>query len=85
MRARETGRYLLRATNTGVTAVVDPQGKVVRRIPQFEPGVINATVRPYSGATPYISLGNWPVVSGAILLLLMAFLLGRYLPAATIR
>ena len=85
MRARETGRYLLRATNTGVTAVVDAQGRVISRLPQFEPGVINANVRAYSGATPYISFGNWPVVSGAVLLLLVAFLLRRYLPAASIR
>ncbi len=52
MRAREAGRYLLRATNTGITAVVDPQGLVVARIPQSEPGVIEATVRPYSGPAP---------------------------------
>ena len=62
MRALETGRYLLRATNTGITAIVDPAGRVVSRIPQFEPGVIEATVRPHTGATPYVLAGNWPVL-----------------------
>ena len=69
MRALETGRYLLRATNTGITAIVDPKGRVVERIPQFEPGVIRATVRPFSGATPYVRFGNWPVVTTAVFLL----------------
>ncbi len=73
MRARETGRYLLRATNTGITAVVDPTGRVVERIPQFVSGVITATVRPYSGATPYVRLGNWPVIGLAMLLLAAAW------------
>jgi apolipoprotein N-acyltransferase len=62
MRALETGRYLLRATNTGITAIVDPRGKVTDRIPQFEPGVLNAVVQPYLGATPFVTMGNWPLI-----------------------
>jgi apolipoprotein N-acyltransferase len=62
MRAREAGRYLLRATNTGITAVIDPAGRVLERLPQFEPGVIRMPVLPYSGATPYARFGNWPVL-----------------------
>jgi apolipoprotein N-acyltransferase len=72
MRARESGRYLLRSTNTGITAVVDPLGKVTHRIPQFEAGVLEATVRPHSGATPYVRSGNWPIVSLMILLLMVS-------------
>ena len=74
MRARETGRFLLRATNSGITAVVNPLGAVVKRIPQFVPGVLEATVRPYTGATPYVRVGNWPVISLAVLFLLAAVL-----------
>ena len=69
VRAAEAGRYLLRATNTGVTAVIDPQGELVDTLPQFRTGVLKGTVRGYTGATPYARVGNWLVVSLALLLL----------------
>lgn len=70
MRAREAGRYMLRVTNTGITAVIDPAGRVLERLPQFEPGVIRMPVLPHTGATPYARAGNWPVLglSWAVLL-----------------
>ncbi len=67
-RARETGRYLLRSTNTGLTAVINPAGHVVERIPQFEPGVINATIRPHVGLTPYMRFGNWLPITAMLVL-----------------
>jgi apolipoprotein N-acyltransferase len=67
-RARETGRYMLRTTNTGITAVINQTGHVEQRIPQFEPGVLNATVRPYTGETPYTRFGNWLPITGMLLL-----------------
>jgi apolipoprotein N-acyltransferase len=70
VRAAEAGRYLLRATNTGVTAVIDPYGRVVDELPQFEVGVLKATVRGYTGATPYARVGNYLVVVLALVLLL---------------
>ena len=62
VRAAEAGRYVLRATNTGVTAVVDERGNVLARLPQFKPAVLKATVRGFEGATPYARVGNWLVV-----------------------
>ena len=62
VRAAEAGRYLLRATNTGVTAVIDAHGRVVDELPQFEAGLLKATVRGYTGATPYARVGNYLVV-----------------------
>jgi apolipoprotein N-acyltransferase len=62
VRAAEAGRYLLRATNTGVTAVVDDAGRVEATLPQFKPAVLKATVRGFEGATPYARFGNWVVV-----------------------
>jgi apolipoprotein N-acyltransferase len=79
-RARESGRYMLRATNTGITAVIDPTGQVIGRVPQFEPGFVDATVYPRSGYPPYLRLGNWPVLILAGLLVLTGVLAGRRLP-----
>ncbi len=61
-RAIETGRYMLRATNTGVTAIVAPDGAVAGRLPSFTEGVLEGRVRGRTGATPYAVTGNAPVV-----------------------
>jgi apolipoprotein N-acyltransferase len=75
MRAREAGRSMLRATNDGVTAVIDADGSVIDRIPQFEPGVLTATVEPRTGLTPYARTGNVPAIAwcGFGILLGLAF------------
>jgi apolipoprotein N-acyltransferase len=62
MRAIETGRFMLRSTNTGVTAIVDARGKVVARLPQFTEGILAGEARGYGGATPYVGWGNVPIV-----------------------
>jgi len=69
MRALETGRTMLRATNTGMTAIIDPRGRVVARLPQFSEGVLEGEVQGHSGATPYVKLGNTPVVLMCVVLL----------------
>jgi apolipoprotein N-acyltransferase len=71
VRAAEAGRYLLRSTNTGVTAVIDPKGRVTATIPQFEAAVLTQTVRGYTGATPYARWGNYPVIAAALLILVV--------------
>lgn len=59
MRALELGKPLIRATNNGVTGVVDYQGKVVKKIPQFETGVLRVSLETTQGITPYRMLGSW--------------------------
>ncbi|RRJ83578.1 apolipoprotein N-acyltransferase [Aestuariirhabdus litorea] len=71
MRALENGRYLIRATNDGVTAVVDPQGALLAELPQFEPGALRASVFPMTGNTPFSTTGSWPL----LVLLLLSLLL----------
>ena len=69
MRALETGRYLLRATTNGISAVIDARGGIVVRSPQFATHVVTATAQPMAGATPYVRWGNY-----AILILLVVAL-----------
>jgi apolipoprotein N-acyltransferase len=72
MRALETGRYLLRATNTGITAIVGPDSVIRERGPQFETVVLRGEIEPRSGSTPYVRWGNWPVVIAAALVVAIA-------------
>lgn len=62
MRSLETGRPMLRATNDGVTALIDHRGALLGTLPQFAPGVLTGTVQPRTGMTPYTRVGNWPVL-----------------------
>jgi apolipoprotein N-acyltransferase len=62
MRALESGRYMLRATNTGVTAIIDQKGRVVSSLPEFEAATLEGTVQGYAGVTPYARCGNLPVL-----------------------
>ncbi|MEJ2328369.1 MAG: apolipoprotein N-acyltransferase [Gammaproteobacteria bacterium] len=77
MRALESGRYLLRSTNTGITAVIDAHGRVTARLPQFERGVLTASFTPYQGLTPYARFGLLPWAALSVILLLIAFLADR--------
>ncbi|MEJ2643431.1 MAG: apolipoprotein N-acyltransferase [Gammaproteobacteria bacterium] len=72
MRARETGRYLLRATNTGISAIIGPAGRVLKRGPQFKEAVIDGTIVPLKGATPYVRMGNGPLMGAAFAALIGA-------------
>ncbi len=69
MRALETGRWLLRATNTGISAFIDPRGRIVARAPQFQAVALVGGFEPRVGATPYVRVGAWPVLALAGVLL----------------
>jgi apolipoprotein N-acyltransferase len=72
MRALETGRYMLRATNTGVTAVIDTHGQVVAAAPEFTKATVTHTVPGYQGATPFVRWGNYAALLLAASMLLSA-------------
>lgn len=80
MRALETGKYLLRGTNTGITAIVDHRGQVQARIPAFQPGILKGELYATEGMTPFVRIGYWPVLAVAALLLVAAAVLGRRRP-----
>jgi apolipoprotein N-acyltransferase len=76
MRALETGRMMLRATNTGVTSVIGKSGHILQILPQHEEGVLNGEVQGYSGSTPYVRWGNAAVLMLLGLMLVLAVLKG---------
>jgi apolipoprotein N-acyltransferase len=77
MRALEAGRWMIRATNNGMTVVIDPQGRIQFELPQFEQGVLYGEVLPMSGLTPYLQWRIWPLAILCALLLGWALLAGR--------
>ena len=77
MRVLETQHPMLRATNTGATAIIDASGSVAAQLPYLTAGALNGQVQGYQGTTPYIRYGNWPALLLAALLLLAAFIKRR--------
>ncbi|MEB4591756.1 apolipoprotein N-acyltransferase [Candidatus Thiothrix sp. Deng01] len=80
MRALETGRFLLRATNNGVSAIINEKGKVLKTGPQYEATVISGYAVPLSGTTPYVRTGNWLIIPLMLILLGVPLLLARRKP-----
>jgi len=58
MRALETGRMMLRATNTGITAAIAPDGRVVGSLPPFTRGALVVEAQGFTGVTPYVRWGD---------------------------
>ncbi|HSD70443.1 MAG TPA: apolipoprotein N-acyltransferase [Woeseiaceae bacterium] len=78
MRALEAGRYMVRATNNGVSAFVDDKGGILRSGPQFEFAAMTLDIPPMSGLTPYARAGNLPLV--LVLFAVAAAFAGRLRP-----
>ncbi len=79
MRALETGRSMLRATNTGMTAAIDADGSVTARLPPFTAAGLTVTVQGRSGTTPYSLVGNLAVLVLAFAALVPALAKRRWL------
>ena len=77
MRALETQHPMLRATNTGATAIINARGEVEAQLAYLTVGALNGQVQGYEGTTPFILYGNWPALGLSGLLLLAALLKRR--------
>ncbi len=77
MRALETQHPMLRATNTGATAVVDDRAVVTAQLPFATAAALDARVQGMRGETPFLRFGNAPAVVVALLLGLAAAWAGR--------
>ena len=77
MRSLETGRYMVRATTTGPSGIIDDKGKLIATAPSYTKQIIAHKVQAMTGATPYVRWGNWLVVTLSGLILLFGVLLRR--------
>jgi apolipoprotein N-acyltransferase len=80
LRAIETGRVYLTATNTGITAAIDRDGRVLASLPQFSEGRLETDAQGYSGATPYVRFGDWPMVLISLAMLAAGTVIARRKP-----
>ena len=62
LRAIEGRRFLVRAANDGVSAIIGPSGAVVAQAPEFTQAVLRGRIQPRHGTTPYLVTGNYPVI-----------------------
>ncbi|MCK5725997.1 MAG: apolipoprotein N-acyltransferase [Thiotrichaceae bacterium] len=74
MRSLETGRYMLRSTNIGVSGIIDQRGKVIATAPAYQLAAISGEAKIYQGATPYVYLSNWPILGYSFLILMISTL-----------
>jgi apolipoprotein N-acyltransferase len=80
VRAVEQGRYLVRAANTGISAVVDPYGRPIVRTPLFEATAVVAQARFLDARTVYGRIGDsfaWACVAVSLLLVFGSRRAGR--------
>ena len=77
MRALETGRPLVRATNTGITSAIAHDGRELARLPWFTRGILEVEITGREGLTPYVRFGDAIPLAAAAIILAGALLLGR--------
>ncbi|CAM4467333.1 MAG: Apolipoprotein N-acyltransferase [Legionellaceae bacterium] len=61
-RALQTGRYMLFASNSGVTAIINPKGIITKIIPQFKTAVLTGEIQAMVGITPWMKIGSLPII-----------------------
>lgn len=74
MRSLESGRFLLRSTNTGITAIIDPAGQVIKQAPMFRRTALTGEITPLKGATPFVQGGWWGFLGFVVVMVLVSFL-----------
>jgi len=72
MRAIEAGRPMLRATNTGITAIIDHHGVERARLPWFTRGVLEGSIAGRTGATPYVRFGDAIALGASLVVIAIA-------------
>lgn len=75
MRALETQRYVVRATNTGISGIINEKGTIIKRLEPNTVATLTGTVQGRQGITPYMQWGVWPL----LLLTLCGWVIGMIL------
>ena len=81
LRAVEAGRMHLAATNTGITAAIDRDGRVLARLPPFHEGRLEIAAQGYRGLTPYLRFADLPILLLVALILVVPVLVARLRPS----
>ncbi len=77
MRSLETGRYMVRATTTGPSGIIDEKGKLVTTAPIYTKKIITGKLQPFTGATPYVRWGDWLIIGFLSAILLIGLLIKK--------
>ncbi len=77
MRALESGRWMIRGTNNGVSALINQHGQIITQIPQFQQLALYGEVQPRTGLTPWLHWGSWPLRLSVTAILLLCLLARR--------
>lgn len=74
MRAKENGRWFVRATNTGVTAIINHEGQIVKQAAMDQRTVLRGELPAMQGQTLYNRLSDWPILILSLLLLILGWM-----------
>ena len=74
MRAKENGRWIIRATNTGVTAFINEQGHIVSQLPMDMRQLLRGELPAFTGQTLYSRLGDWTILLFCAFLLILGLI-----------
>lgn len=77
MRSLENGRYMLRGTGSGISAIIDERGNIVTQGGQFTQEVVSGTAKVFVGSTPFSRTGSWPTLIILLLMVLYPLFLRR--------
>jgi apolipoprotein N-acyltransferase len=77
-RALENQRYFIQATNTGLSAIIKPDGKIQAVLPIFEKIILEDYVGGRIGMTPFEQYGNWLIIIWVSIIIILVFILRRF-------
>ncbi|WP_136680383.1 apolipoprotein N-acyltransferase [Neptunomonas sp. XY-337] len=72
LRALENGRWIVRSTNNGITALINHHGEITESIPSYQEGVLRGEIERREGLTPYQRWGNMPTLLASLALVLVS-------------
>ena len=72
----QTGRFQIVANNDGLSSIIDAQGHIVASLPAFSSGILESSINPATGASPWVRFGDTPILMVSLLMVFMAYIGG---------